>query len=63
MNIVWITIESILPANTGGRIGIFKRLEQISKNNSIFLYYTMDSKDDIKYEAALKNIVRKFTAF
>ena len=26
MKILWITIESILPANSGGRIGIFKRV-------------------------------------
>lgn len=63
MNIIWITIESILPANTGGRIGIFKRLEQISKNNSIFLYYTMDNKDDIKYEADLKKYCKEVHGF
>lgn len=47
MRIIWITLESILPANTGGRIGVFKRLEQIKKNNEIFLYYPYDDNIDL----------------
>lgn len=55
MKILWITIESILPANSGGRIGIFRRLEQIQNNNDIYLFYTMDSVDDKKYQTELLN--------
>ena len=55
MKIIWITIESILPANSGGRIGIFKRLEQISKQNEIYLFYTMDSIDERMYQSELLN--------
>ena len=54
MKIIWITIESILPANSGGRIGVFRRLEQLSKNNDIFLFYTMDNINDKQYINELK---------
>lgn len=54
MKMIWITIESILPANSGGRIGIFRRLEQLSKYNEIYLYYTMDSENDSQYIKELK---------
>lgn len=63
MNILWITIESIFPANSGGRIGIFKRLEYISKNNNVFLFYTMDSVDDKQYIEKLKEYCTEVHGF
>ncbi len=63
MNILWITIESIFPANSGGRIGIFKRLEHVSKNNNIYLFYTMDSTDDKQYIDDLKKFCAEVHGF
>ena len=54
MNIIWITLETILPANSGGRLGVFKRLEKLSKNNNIFLFYPYDSEEDVEYTKELK---------
>lgn len=54
MKILWITLESILPTNTGGRIGVFKRLEQIAKNNEIYLYYPYDDDIDLTQVKELK---------
>lgn len=48
MNIIWITLESILPANSGGRLGVFKRLEQISKCNEVYLYYPYDNLKELE---------------
>lgn len=56
MNILWITLESILPANSGGRIGVYKRLERIAKKNAIFLYYPYDNEDEAIYLAELEKI-------
>lgn len=47
MKILWITLESLLPANSGGRLGVFKRLEQLSKENDIFLFYPYDNKNEL----------------
>lgn len=63
MNILWITIESILPANSGGRIGIFRRLEHISKINNVYLFYTMDSIDEKRYEKDLKMYCKEVHGF
>ena len=54
MNILWITLESILPANSGGRIGVFKRLEQVAKTEKIYLYYTYDNESELSYVSELK---------
>lgn len=56
MNILWITLESILPANTGGRIGVFKRLEQLAKTEKIYLFYPYDND----YELLHVNELRKY---
>lgn len=54
MNIIWITLESILPANSGGRLGVFKRLEQISKCNDVYLYYSYDELKELEAVEQLK---------
>ena len=55
MNILWITLESILPANSGGRLGVFKRLEQVAKTENIFLFYPYDSvSEEQEIEELLK---------
>lgn len=63
MKILWITLESILPANSGGRIGIFRRLEQVSKSNDVYLFYTMDSIDDMQYVEDLKKYCKEVHGF
>lgn len=59
MKILWITLESILPANTGGRIGVYKRLEQIAKTEEIYLFYPYDNEIELKYVDELKKICKK----
>lgn len=54
MNILWITLESILPANSGGRLGVFKRLEQVAKTENVYIFYPYDSKEELKYAEKLK---------
>lgn len=56
MNILWITMESILPANSGGRLGVFKRLEQISHKANVFLFYPYDNEDESQHIDELKKM-------
>lgn len=59
MRILWITLESILPANTGGRIGVFKRLEQLSRENEIYLYYPYDNESELTQVKELEKYCKK----
>lgn len=63
MKMIWITQECILPMNTGGRIGIFKRLEQIYKNFEIYLFYTYDREDEKIYKEELEKYCHKVFAY
>ena len=63
MKIIWITLESPLPANTGGRIGVYKRIEQISKSNEIYLFYPYDNDSEIEKVCELNNLCCKVYAY
>lgn len=63
MKILWITLESILPANTGGRIGVYKRLEQISKTEDIYLFYPYDNENELTYVEELKKYCKEVHAY
>ena len=39
MNIIYLCPEMLLPANTGGRIVCYKRLEYLAKGNDIHLFW------------------------
>lgn len=48
MNILWICIEPLAPANTGGRVGIYQRLIRLANDNSIYLFYPYeDAREDL----------------
>lgn len=49
MNIFWITPECPYPPNTGGRIGMWKRMEYMAESNSIYLYSICDDTHDLTY--------------
>ena len=59
MNIIWLGMEPLMPATSGGRIGSLKRLEQISKNNNIFLFYPYDNDNELNYVAELQQLCRE----
>lgn len=46
MKIIWIINDCPYPANTGGRIAIWKRIEYMAKRNEIYLYTIIDDKQD-----------------
>lgn len=58
MNILWITLESIFPPDSGGRLGVYKRLEQIVKTENVFLFYPYDDKAELKHANTLKNLCK-----
>ena len=59
MNILWITLESILPANSGGRLGVIKRLEQVAKTETIYLFYPYDDESELEKVEELKKYCRE----
>lgn len=59
MNILWLELESLLPATTGGRIGSLKRLQQIAKTENIYLFYPYDSDDDLSYVGELEKLCKE----
>lgn len=63
MKVLWITLESILPANTGGRIGVYKRLEQISKTEDIYLFYPYDNDNELTYVEELQKYCKEVHAY
>lgn len=63
MKMIWITQESLLPLNTGGRIGVFKRLEQIYRDNDIYLFYTYDHDEEARYIPELKKYCKGVYAY
>lgn len=64
MRILWITLECIYPPNTGGRIGVFKRLEQLySKGNEIYLFYPYDNDSDVQAERELSKYCKEVFAY
>lgn len=63
MNILWITLESILPANSGGRLGVFKRLEQVAETENIFLFYPYDATSEEAEINKLKKYCKEVHAY
>lgn len=53
MKMIWVSPECPYPANTGGRIGIMKRLEYLSQNNEIYFFCVIDNDDEYKYASDL----------
>lgn len=56
MNLLWICPEMIYPANTGGRICSLKRIEYLSKNNSITLFCIIDNENERQYRNRLLDL-------
>lgn len=63
MKIVWIMNECPLPANSGGRIGMFKRLEQIAKYDDVYLFYTYDDDREVTQREVLLGYCKEVYAY
>lgn len=59
MKVIWVSPECPYPANTGGRIGIMKRLEYFSQNNEIYFFCVIDDDDEYKYESNLSRYCKE----
>lgn len=46
MKILWVSIETPFPANTGGRLGIWNRLKRLAAEHEIYYFYTYDKEDE-----------------
>lgn len=54
MNIIFISAEMPYPANTGGRIVVYKRLQYLSQYNDIYFYSIVDNMNDFGYRDELQ---------
>lgn len=59
MNLIWIMPECPVPANTGGRVGVWNRLVRLCKNNDVWLYLTVDDKKDFESKKELEKICKE----
>lgn len=50
MKLLWITPECPFPPNTGGRVGIWQRLVNLSDSNDIYLYTIIDDDSEKQYK-------------
>lgn len=53
MNIIFVSAEMPYPANTGGRIVVYKRLQYLSQYNDIYFYSIVDNMNDFGYRDEL----------
>ncbi|HEX2986187.1 MAG TPA: glycosyltransferase [Caproiciproducens sp.] len=63
MNILWISIESPLPMNTGGRVGVYKRLSGLAKEHGIFYFYLYDNPEETEYIEKLRALCCEVHAY
>lgn len=49
MKFMWLTPECPYPANTGGRVGIWKRITHLATTNEIHLYTIIDEEHEKQY--------------
>ena len=54
MKLFWLTAEMPFPPNTGGRIGMFKRIEYFSTRNEIYLFSIIDSEKERMYKDSMQ---------
>lgn len=54
MKLFWIVPECPFPANTGGRVGIWKRIEYMSKDNDIYLFSIIDRDEEKLYKPEIE---------
>lgn len=58
MKLIYLCPEMILPANTGGRIGCYKRIEYLAKGNDIHFFVIIDNDADAKYLPELEKMCK-----
>lgn len=61
MNILWLTLEPLWPVDTAGKIGVYKRLENVCKKHNVYLFYFTDF--DNSTETELNRICKKTKGF
>ena len=54
MKMIWITPECPYPANTGGRVGMWKRISHLAYRNEIYLYTIVDAESEKQYAYEIK---------
>lgn len=63
MKLIWITPECPYPPNTGGRVGIWKRIQYISENNEVFFFGIIDNEKESVYENKIKEYCKEVSLY
>lgn len=61
LNILWLTLESLWPVDTAGKIGVYKRLENVCKKHDVYLFYFTDS--DRSTDTELSGVCKEIKGF
>lgn len=59
MKLILISAEMPYPANTGGRIVVYKRLQYLSKTNDVYFFCIVDNEEDKSYTAELNKYCKE----
>lgn len=59
MNLIFISNEIPYPANTGGRIVVYKRIQYLAKNNDIYFFCVTDDVKDEESRAHLESLCKE----
>lgn len=59
MKVMWLSPEMPFPANTGGRIVAYKRLQYFAKLNDIYFYCIVDNDSDFEYKEELEKYCKE----
>lgn len=51
------------PPNTGGRIGMFKRIEYFSRTNEIYLFSIIDRTEEVKYKHSMEKYCKSVSLY
>lgn len=59
MKLIWVAPECPYPANTGGRVGIWKRITEFSKKNEIYLFCVIDELSELEEREHILSVCRE----
>lgn len=59
MKILWLTLDALLPLDSAGRAGVYKRIENICKDNDIYLMYFYSENGELEASKKLEEICKE----
>ncbi len=63
MKILWLTLDALLPLDSAGRAGVYKRIEYIYKKHDIFLMYFYSADTELEASKKLETMCKEVHGF